>query len=200
MVDVRARRGEANEVMTNDPARRRFEAMFDDHFRSLLGYALRRVADPSAAADVVADTFLVAWRRLDDVPAEPECRLWLYGTARRVLANHHRSERRRSELAAKYAATLRTAVPEPDASSVDLCEALARLDPDDAELLMLTAWEGLTPIELAQMWGMPAATVRTRLHRARRRLREGLDGERSPRSGHVMVDGHPPIRDAGEES
>ncbi len=78
--------------------RRRFEALFEENFRPLLGYAMRRIDDTSAAADVVAETFTTAWRRLDDVPNGTEARLWLYGTARRVLANYRRGERRRGAL------------------------------------------------------------------------------------------------------
>ena len=174
--------------------RRRFEALFEENFRPLLGYAMRRIDDPSAAADVVAETFTTAWRRLDDVPNGTEARLWLYGTARRVLANYRRGERRRGALVDKLALHLQSAVPEPDVAALVVREALERLDSEDAELLRLTAWEGLSPTELARMWGIPAATVRTRLHRARQRLRGLLDGERSAPTGHVAGDGQPPVR------
>ena len=73
----------------------RFRELFDSHFRELLGYALRRVGSPEDAADVVAETMLVAWRRIDEVPADGTARLWLYGVARRVLANHRRGQVRR---------------------------------------------------------------------------------------------------------
>ncbi len=180
--------------------RRRFEALFEENFRPLLGYAMRRIDDTSAAADVVAETFTTAWRRLDDVPDGTEARLWLYGTARRVLANYRRGERRRGTLVDKLAIHLQSAVPGPDVASLVVREALERLDSKDAELLRLTAWEGLSPTELARMWGIPAATVRTRLHRARQRLRGLLDGERSASTGHVIGDGQPPIRGPEEES
>lgn len=77
-----------------DARRVRFTDLFDRTHAPLLAYAVRRVADPADAADVVAETFLVAWRRLDDVPAGEAARPWLYGVARRVLANHYRGERR----------------------------------------------------------------------------------------------------------
>lgn len=180
--------------------RRRFEALFEENFRPLLGYAMRRIDDTSAAADVVAETFTTAWRRLDDVPDGTEARLWLYGTARRVLANYRRGERRRGALVDKLALHLQAAVPGPDVAALVVREALERLDSEDAELLRLTAWEGLSPTELALMWGIPAATVRTRLHRARQRLRAVLDGERSAPTGHVVGDGQPLVRDSEEES
>ena len=76
----------------------RFRHVYAEHFDRVLGYALRRVARPEDAADVVSETFLVAWRRLGDVPEEPRTRLWLYGVARRVLANQRRGDRRRTAL------------------------------------------------------------------------------------------------------
>src|ERR1700756_2382861 len=77
----------------------RFERLYGEHGRALLAYALRRTSDAQDAADVVADVFLVAWRRLDDVPSGDGGRLWLYGVARHALANQQRSERRRERLA-----------------------------------------------------------------------------------------------------
>ncbi|MFI0352965.1 RNA polymerase sigma factor [Actinomadura sp. 9N407] len=86
-----------------DDRRARFEDIYASNRARILGYALRRTADPQDAADVLAETFLTAWRRLDDVPPDGQARLWLYGVARRVLANHHRGERRRTTLAADLA-------------------------------------------------------------------------------------------------
>ena len=74
--------------------RSRFDRLYEVNSGPILAYALRRVEQPADAADVVANTFLVAWRRLDDIPDGDRARLWLYGTARRVLANHYRSDRR----------------------------------------------------------------------------------------------------------
>lgn len=148
----------------------RFADLFDRTHRSLLAYAVRRVADPADAADVVADTFLVAWRRLDDVPPGDEARPWLYGVARRVLANHYRGEQRRSALGERLRASVAEVVPppEPPGSAVEL--ALGRLSADDQELLRLVGWEDLAREEIALVLHVPRATVRVRLHRARRRL------------------------------
>jgi Sigma-70 region 2 len=77
-----------------DQRRHRFEAMYAAYHGPVLGYVLRRTENPDDAADVIADTFLTAWRRLEDLPPEPAARLWLYGVARPVLANHHRGQRR----------------------------------------------------------------------------------------------------------
>ncbi|NND02323.1 MAG: RNA polymerase sigma factor [Acidimicrobiia bacterium] len=187
--------------MDDAERRARFEELFVANFRPLLGYAARRMTDATSAADVVSNVFLVAWRRLDDVPPGDEARLWLYGTARRILANHHRSERRRSALVLKLGAHVTThAQTESTELAVDLIEALEKLDADDAELLRLTAWEGLTPSQLAQMWGIPATTVRTRLHRARRRLRRELSGNAGPDPDMRQTTGASPLEISREDT
>src|SRR6202035_3680251 len=81
-------------VAAQDERQRRFEAVYAAHHGPILGYVLRRTSNPDDAADVIAETFLTAWRRLEDMPSDPQARLWLYGVARRVLANHHRGQRR----------------------------------------------------------------------------------------------------------
>jgi len=123
---------------------------------------------------VVAETFLVAWRRLGDVPEEPRTRLWLYGVARRVLANQRRGERRRTSLGERLAADLATAVPDHApgvAERLRYGHALDRLGERDRELVLLHAWEGLEPREIAEVLGVSAVAVRSRLSRARARLR-----------------------------
>jgi RNA polymerase sigma-70 factor (ECF subfamily) len=152
-----------------------FSALFDSTHVALLGYAVRRVTDPADAADVVAETFLVAWRRLDDVPPGSEARPWLFGVARRVLANHYRGERRRHALADRLRDSLHQVVPPPELHEPSLVErAVARLGDDDRELLHLLAWEELAREEIAVAMGLSRATVRVRLHRARARLREAM--------------------------
>lgn len=189
--------------MESLPADARFEALFRAHLDALVGYALRRVDHPDDAADVVADTLLVAWRRIDDVPCGVETRPWLLGVARRVLANRRRGALRRDRLRDRLRRELgRLTVPDHAAgveTSVVVREALARLDADDREVLQLTSWEGLAPAEIALVLEIPAITVRTRLHRARRRLRqqlEGDDGERWAPAGHLDHDEHVLVRDA----
>lgn len=183
--------------------RTRFEDVFAAESRAILGYALRRVDAPEDAADVVAETFLVAWRRIDDVPAGPDARPWLYGVARRVLANHTRGTRRRTRLGERLRDELLTRPDvvrhdEDDAAGA-VRDAMLRLSDDDRELLRLTSWEGLGPTELATAMSLPPATVRTRLHRARNRLRTELEavgwaGERPARTGHVKGDGRLSVR------
>lgn len=160
-------------------AEARFAELYRDHMRALLGYALRRCADPDDAADVVAETFLAAWRRLADVPVGEEARLWLFGAARNVLANHDRSARRRDRLTERLRAELDRQLPThrvPEASPI--LEALASLPEPDRELLMLVGWEELTPTEAARALGITSMAARTRLHRARRRLRAQLTAQR----------------------
>jgi RNA polymerase sigma-70 factor (ECF subfamily) len=189
------------------PADQRFETLFRAHVGALLGYALRRLARAEDAADVVADTMLVAWRRIDEVPPGVEGRLWLFGVARRVLANERRGRRRRDRLGDKLRRDLGRLVGADHAAAVDtnvvLHAALAGLDADDREIILLTSWEGLRPSEIAVALDLPAATVRTRLHRARQRLRLQLtvpDGEeRWAPAGHVGHDEHLLVRDAEDE-
>ena len=158
----------------------RFTALFEATHRPLLAYAVRRVADPADAADVVAEAFLVAWRRLDDVPVGDDARPWMFGVARRVLANLHRGARRRLALADRLRAEVAEATPPPTGEVSDVERALARLGPDDQELLRLVAWEELARDEIALVLGISRAAVRVRLHRARRRLAEQLDGLVTP--------------------
>src|SRR4051794_5557806 len=84
--------------MGTDQRRERFESLVHENSRAILGYALRRTERPEDAADVLSDVLLIAWRRLDDVPPEPEARLWLFGVARRVIANQSRSTAARLRL------------------------------------------------------------------------------------------------------
>jgi RNA polymerase sigma-70 factor (ECF subfamily) len=169
--------------------------MYRDHFPSLLGYALRRTAQPEQAGDVTAETMLIAWRRIGEVPVGDDERLWLFGVARRVLANQRRGEARRLALLDKLNQHVRTAVETAADGAVvvqmDLRQAMLTLDDGEREVIELTSWEGLSPGEAAVVLGIPAVTARTRLHRARTKLRASMDGDRQERSdvaGHVDVE------------
>jgi RNA polymerase sigma factor (sigma-70 family) len=170
-----------------DERRRRFEAVYAAHRGPILGYVLRRTDNPDDAADVIAETFLTAWRRLEDMPRDPQARLWLYGVARRVLANHHRGERRRSALAdrlrADLAAEYRPA--EFDGGQTRIAEAFRRLPAGDRELLALSAWEGLGYGQIAVVLGCSRNAVRLRLFRARKRLAAELAKGHSSSAVHV---------------
>ncbi len=146
------------------------ERLFEKHFRGYAGrvhaFALRR-ADPEAAQDVTAETFLIAWRRRAEMPPDPLP--WLYGIARGVLANERRTSNRRLSLAARIAAEPAS----PDAtgdSDHEVLQALASLRESDREALLLSAWEGLSTREAAKVVGCTPTTFAVRLHRARKRL------------------------------
>jgi RNA polymerase sigma factor (sigma-70 family) len=156
---------------------RRFRLLFDQQRRAVLGYVLRRVDDPEDAADAVAETFLVAWRRLDDVPRGDGARPWLLGVARRVLANQRRGARRHTGLADRLGRELAAQVPAaagPSETDLLVRRALESLSDDDREILLLAGWEGLSPAEIAVAAGLSGVAARSRLHRARRRFRAEL--------------------------
>lgn len=170
-----ARDSAADAALPLELAEARFSVLYRDHEREILRYALRRSTDPEDAADVVAETFLVAWRRLSDVPLGDEALLWLYATARRVLANHKRGAGRRTRLAERLRDELRRQLPsQPSTERRGVLEALAGMKEADRELLMLVGWEGLTPSQAARVLGTSTVATRTRLHRARSRLRARL--------------------------
>jgi RNA polymerase sigma-70 factor, ECF subfamily len=151
--------------------RARFETLYREHAGAVRAYARRRI-DAAAADDVVAEAFLVAWRRLDEVPGEPLP--WLLGVARRVLANKRRGEARAAALKDRVAAT----DPPPvivEPPSGRLGDALQALGERDREALLLVAWEGLTSGQAAEVLGLRPGTFAVRLHRARRRLERLLD-------------------------
>jgi RNA polymerase sigma factor (sigma-70 family) len=171
--------------------RERFQALYEENYHRVLGYAQRRVARDDAS-DVVAETFLVAWRRLDQVPEGDAARLWLYGAARRVLWNQQRAVRRRDRLSRRLRAEGVTRPDEdPSGSSLTpVAVAFGSLRRGDRELLSLVAWEGLDPGEIAEVLGCSRNAARIRLHRARRRFaceltRVGASLKRSSIAGHV---------------
>jgi RNA polymerase sigma-70 factor (ECF subfamily) len=169
-----ARNATAEEALPREFAEARFSRLYRDHEREILRYALRRSADPQDAADVVAETFLVAWRRLGEVPIDDEARLWLYATARWTLANHQRGIQRRTRLAERLREELRRQLPLQVAVERPLLDALAAMSDGDRELLMLVAMDELSPSHAARVLGISTMAARTRLHRARRRLRAHL--------------------------
>lgn len=172
---------------TPGAAERRYADFFESTHRRLLAYAARRVDITADAADVVAETYLIAWRRIDDVPEGDAAIGWLFGTARRVLSNQRRGELRRHALADRLRADLETAPeapPEPDHSPV--LTALAQMRPEDQEILRLDAWDGATPEQIAAVLGITAGAARVRLHRARRRLAAALTAS----GPHAAADTH----------
>ena len=153
----------------------RFNALFARHYPAVFGYAARRVGRDEAG-DAAAEVFTVAWRRLSRVPAEPEALPWLYGVARKVVANHERAARRRLRLEAKAAGGAVAPAAGPDAAGFDVEAAVLRLGEADREVLRLAAWEELQPAEIAAVVGCSANAAAVRLHRARQRLAEEIQG------------------------
>ena len=147
-----------------------FETLFRDTRAALLAYLLRRAPDEDAA-ELLAEVYLVAWRRRTDLPAGEERRLWLYGVARRLLAEYHRHSWRRAdaEERAGEVTTVRYSSTE-ERRGAAVRQALNSLSDLDRELVTLTTWERLTPAEAARVLGITANTARVRLHRARARL------------------------------
>src|SRR3954462_7702937 len=167
--------------MPADDAATSFDAAFRAHVRAVRAYTLRRTA-PEDAADIVAETFAVAWRRWDDAPADPLP--WLLGIARRGLANARRTSSRAGRVAARVAAEPREWAPEPSeaiAEAEAVRAGLSRLSPGDRETLMLVAWEELDPAAAAPAAGCSRPTFAVRLHRARRRLARALAAPAAPR-------------------
>ncbi len=154
----------------------RFAQLYDEHGHDLLAYALRRTRNYEDAAEVLGETFLVAWRRGEAVPRGAEARLWLFGVARRVLANQRRGRRRASQLTERLKQELASAQPErlSDPNGGEALRALARLTEDDRELLLLVGWEELRPRDAARVLGISPLAARSRLHRARAHLRQVL--------------------------
>ncbi len=163
--------------MPADPAdrRARFEAIVDAVYEPLQRYALRRT-DRDSAEDLVADTLLVVWRRLDDVP-DDALLPWCYGVAAGCLANQRRSARRRARL------RRRIAVVDPPGHAIDpdplpdpaVHAALSTLPVADQEVLRLWAWEALSPSEMAAALGISANAASIRLHRAKGKLAGALE-------------------------
>ena len=149
--------------------REEFEQLYREHAGAVLAYARRRTTR-EAADDVVADVFMVAWRRVDDVPAEPLP--WLLGVARKVLANQRRGEHRGAELRDRIRGQRVSGGRGPfgDDGPSAAVRALWSLGASDQELLMLIAWDRLTRAQAAEALGISVGTLAVRLHRARRRL------------------------------
>ena len=176
----------SNTPMTDDRVER-FRALYDEAYPRVMAYVMRRARTRDDVEDVVSEVFTTTWRRLDDLP-DPTMP-WIYGVARRTLANHYRSLDRKERLQER-------ARNQPDAGPGEfdaVHEALDRLRPDDREILTLNAWDDLDSPEIAVVLGLPATTAAVRLHRAKKRFAREL--ERSLKSESLTrtpdrVEGH----------
>jgi RNA polymerase sigma factor (sigma-70 family) len=157
-----------------------FRAVYDRHYADVVRYGLRRLDGIPAAEELAQEVFLVAWRRRWDVPERTLP--WLYGVARRLLANHWRAQRVvvvPGDLGEYPAADRHAGVTD----LLDVRAALTRLSDDDQEILRLVAWEQLAVAEAALVLGCGVTAAKVRLHRARRRLTELLADTPSPVAG-----------------
>ena len=159
----------------------RFVGLWESYAHRIHAYAARHVG-PETAQEVVAETFLVAWRRLQDVPGDPLP--WLIVVARNTISGTRRSQHRARTLQSELARL--TAAPAPAATGPEavvverevMLRGLAGLTEVEREALLLAAWDGLSAAQAAAVAGCSTAAFHVRLHRARRRL-AGLvdDGE-----------------------
>ncbi len=171
--------------MRGDPAsERRFNEVFATCHEPIYAYCRRR-ADPGMARDAAAETFLVAWRRIDDVPPGDRALRWLYGVARKVLANQYRTAQRQRRLIRKVGSLGAPSPSDPETQVVrraedeEVLRALTRLRAGDQEVLRLAVWEELPHADIGEILGCSAHAVDQRIRRAGDRLASELR-----RSGH----------------
>jgi RNA polymerase sigma-70 factor, ECF subfamily len=162
-----------------------FAEVFDRYAPVILRYARRRLDSQDAAQDVVSDTFTSAWRHWGRRPAAAEMLPWLYAIAGNSVRDQRRSAERRRRLTARLSALRRAGHAADPAEGVllgfSVSEALARLPEADREVLLLIAWEGQTDARmLGLVLGLRPASARSRVLRARRRLRALLDQADNP--------------------
>ncbi|HZM41022.1 MAG TPA: sigma-70 family RNA polymerase sigma factor [Acidimicrobiales bacterium] len=169
-----------------------FRELFDAHLADVWRYARRRCTTSADADDVAGETFAVAWRRRADVPPDGgDARLWLLGTARRVLANQRRSQGRQHRLHVRVASVARP-VPAEARDGSALWDALSRLTPEERDLLIMRAWDELPVTEMAVLLGCTPNAVSLRLRKARRRLADALDRTESAGSRTSPARSRPP--------
>jgi RNA polymerase sigma-70 factor (ECF subfamily) len=170
----------------------RFDQLYRAHVDAVFAYALVR-SGPELAEEAVEETFLVAWRRLSELPAEP--RAWLCGVARRVMANQRRARVRRGALDERIIAWRALALDGDDPADQVVergaaMAALGRLSERDRELLCLSVWCELPPEQAARVLGCSKPTLVMRLHRARRRFEAALgqqDEDPGPPDGSLTT-------------
>ncbi len=154
-----------------------FIDLYHDNYRILLAYARRRV-DEQTADEVVAETFLVAWRRREEVPEGYE-RAWLFGVARNTILTAARSARRLNRLRSKMRSVTPPAWADSSLEAIDgasaLLPALRSLREADREILMLVAWEEMSHAEIGRAMGISPNAVAIRVHRARKRLKDRMN-------------------------
>ena len=171
-----------------------FAEFYRRHYRPIRDFCRRRVAS-DLVDDAVAETFLTAWRHLDDVPAGDEALVWLYRVAFRVIGHQWRSTARRRRLELRMRSLGRGFGSASDESVMDgeehqlVLSAAARLGDTDAEVLRLVAWDQLSVVEIAAVLEIAPNAVKQRLHRAKRNLAREYRRLESPRATVVALKG-----------
>ncbi|RMB62262.1 RNA polymerase sigma factor [Tessaracoccus antarcticus] len=164
--------------------RARFVALYEDHVDAVMLHCLRHLA-PAVAEDAVSDTFMTAWRKLDDVPPEP--RGWLIVTARNTIRNRYRTQARAVALETRLQQITQLAADPADVTAerrADLLTALGALTEDEREAILLVSWDGLTGAEAASALKCSHGALRVRVHRARTKMAAAL-GDAAPTSVHL---------------
>jgi RNA polymerase sigma-70 factor, ECF subfamily len=157
----------------------RFRSLYKSTFNDIYAYATRALApDQSEIDDVVAEIYLVVWRRIDELPLSPQDRLWLFGVARNVVRNTKRSTNRRLLLVHRLHHQPRLPDGASALSDVNVTAALRRLSPNEREVMQLVVWDGLSVAEIAEVLSCSVNVVQVRLHRARKRLTRRLRAAR----------------------
>ncbi|PZS24604.1 MAG: RNA polymerase subunit sigma-24 [Pseudonocardiales bacterium] len=167
----------------------RLRRLFEQHSAAVLRYAMRH-ADAASAHDVVSDVFLVAWRRIREIPETPLP--WLLVVARNSIKNRNRSSSRRQRLSAELAALDRAAATAAATEDIaveraSMLDALAELTAEQREALLLVAWDGLAAADAAAVVGCSRAAFEVRVHRARARLRKALAADSDSPAPHAAA-------------
>jgi len=167
-------------MMQHPPPRTaRFDELYAEYRTRIFAYCRTRSRTAADGEDALAEVFMIAWRRLDEIPEGDAARAWLYATARRVTANQLRSARRSVSLLERLSAWHKDLAFYDSTDANDAHElvhaALGRLKPIDREILLLAEWERLSSTEIATVTGCSSNSARGRLHRARRRFREAYE-------------------------
>ena len=178
------------DTSSGDQRELRFRNLYQANYRPVQAYAVNRLGRADDVPDVVAEVFTTAWRRLTDIPPPPRDRLWLYGTARRVIARRHRSTSRLRNLLGRLAAEQYLGTPPTspgDPVQEQVLAALSELKPTEREALLLVHWEELSYAEAAEALGCSANAVGIRVHKAKARLRELFDTQTADRRPSLAI-------------
>jgi RNA polymerase sigma-70 factor, ECF subfamily len=181
-----AQRSEPSGHITSVTREARFDALFEEHYRAVARFVRTRGHGSGDADDLIAGTFEVAWRQMDKVPEGREALPWLLGVARNLSRNARRKSRREASFVNELSTVT---VPwaempiEDRAASAEVMGALGQLKPVDRDLILLVAWDELSPSEAGQVLGLRPVTARSRLHRARQRLSALLAASGASASG-----------------